>query len=107
MPDDLPLAAAFPPAPREAWLKLVQAALKDRPYEKLISKTYDGISIEPLYGRAAGATPIAMRRGPWQIQSRIDHPDAAAANEEALHELENGAGGLTLVFDGAFGDSGF
>ncbi len=29
---------------------------------------------------------------------RVDHPDAAAANAQALHDLENGATGLTLVF---------
>ena len=38
---------------------------------------------------------------------RIDHPDAAAANAQALHDLENGANGLTLVFAGANGAHGF
>jgi methylmalonyl-CoA mutase len=38
---------------------------------------------------------------------RIDHPDAAAANAQALHDLENGATGLTLVFAGANGAYGF
>ena len=38
---------------------------------------------------------------------RIDHPDAAAANAQALHDLENGANGLTLVFAGANGARGF
>ena len=39
--------------------------------------------------------------------ARIEHPDPAAANAEALHELENGAGGLSLVFAGAAGAHGF
>jgi methylmalonyl-CoA mutase len=34
---------------------------------------------------------------------RIDHPDAAMANAQALHDLQNGATGLTLVFAGANG----
>ena len=38
---------------------------------------------------------------------RIDHPDAAKANAQALHDLENGATGLTLVFAGANGARGF
>src|SRR5256714_4809532 len=38
---------------------------------------------------------------------RIDHPDAAQANVQAVHELENGASGLTLVFAGANGAYGF
>ena len=38
---------------------------------------------------------------------RIDHPDAAQANAQALRDLENGATGLTLVFSGANGAHGF
>jgi len=107
MSSDLPPGSEFPPATREQWLKLVRAALKDRPYETLIAKTYDGIPIEPLYSRAATAQPIAGRGGPWQVLQRIDHPDPAAANAEALHELENGATGLSLVFVGAIGSYGY
>ena len=107
MADDLTLAAEFPPASREDWLKLVRAALKDRPYEKLIAHTYDGLAIEPLYARAAKAQPIAARSGPWQVMSRVDHPDPAAANAEALHELENGANGLVLVCAGSLNANGY
>ena len=39
--------------------------------------------------------------------ARIDQPDPALANETALHELDNGASGLTLVCAGAVGDYGF
>ena len=38
---DLSLAAAFPPASREDWLKLVRSALKERPFERLTTKTYE------------------------------------------------------------------
>jgi methylmalonyl-CoA mutase len=107
MTDDLPLAAEFPPASREDWLKLVRTALKDRPLERLTAKTYDGIPIEPLYARAANARPIAGRRGPWAVQARVDHPDPTMANAEALHELANGAIGLTLVFAGSIGAYGY
>lgn len=107
MTNDLPLAAEFPPATREDWLALVRAALKGRPFERLIAKTYDGIAIEPLYARAAGAKPLAGRVGPWQVQVRVDHPDPAVANAEALHELANGATGLNLVFAGSAGSYGF
>jgi methylmalonyl-CoA mutase len=107
MTDELPLAAEFPPASREDWLELVRAALKDRPLERLTAKTYDGISIEPLYPRAADTRPIAGGRGPWAVQARIDHPDPAVANAEALHELANGATGLTLVFAGSIGAYGY
>ena len=107
MTDDLSLGTEFPPASREDWLKLVGAALKGRPLERLIARTYDGIPIEPLYARAADARPVAGRRGPWQVMARVDHPDPAIANAEALHELQNGATGLTLVFAGSIGAYGF
>jgi methylmalonyl-CoA mutase len=107
MSDDLLLAAEFPSASREDWLRLVRTALKDRPFERLISKTYDGIAIEPLYPRAASARPLPGRSGPWQVMARVDHPDPAAANAEALHELANGATGLTLVFTGSAGAYGY
>jgi methylmalonyl-CoA mutase len=106
MTDEMPLASEFPPATRDDWLELVRKALKDRPFERLVSRTYDGIAIEPLYARAADATPVAARHGPWQVMARVDHPDPAAANAEALHELENGATGLALVFAGSAGAYG-
>ena len=104
-----PLAANFAPATREDWRKLVDAVLKGAPFERLRSTTYDGLAIEPLAARRADAQPRSGRRGaaPWQALARIDHPDPAEANAAALHELENGAGGLALVFAGAVSDHGF
>lgn len=59
---DLKLAAEFPAATRQDWLKLVESALKGAPFEKkLVSKTYDGISIQPLYERAKDAKRVAGR----------------------------------------------
>ncbi len=109
MTDNLTLAAEFAPATREDWLKLVRAALKERPYERLIAKTYDGIAIEPLYGRASDAKPIAGRTpgAAWALMQRIDHPDPQAANAQALHDLANGATGLTLVCAGSINANGF
>jgi methylmalonyl-CoA mutase len=107
--DELRLAADFAPATYDDWRKLVDGVLKGAPFEKLAGKTYDNLRIEPIYSRAQDAAPIAGRAQamPWQIMQRVDHPDAAAANAQALHDLENGANGLTLVFSGANGAHGF
>jgi methylmalonyl-CoA mutase len=107
--DDLPLAAEFAPATYEEWRKLVDGVLRGAPFEKLESKTYDGLGIEPIYARARAASPIVGRAAaaPWQIMQRIDHPDAAAANAQALHDLENGATGLEIEFAGGPGARGF
>jgi methylmalonyl-CoA mutase len=97
--DDLPLASEFPAATREQWLKLVEGVLKGADFEKkLVSPTYDGLRIEPLYpkaddaGRATRAAP-----GRWRVAQRVDHPDPAAANALALTDLEGGADALALV----------
>jgi methylmalonyl-CoA mutase len=106
---DLRLAADFAPASYDDWRKLVDGVLKGAPFERLVGKTADGLRIEPIYSRAHGAAAIAARplAAPWQIMQRIDHPNAALANAQALHDLENGATGLTLVFSGANGAYGF
>jgi methylmalonyl-CoA mutase len=107
--DELRLAADFPPATYEDWRKLVDGVLKGASFEKLVGKTYDGLKIEPIYRRAANASPIAGRApaAPWQILQRIDHPNPSRANAQALHDLENGATGLALVFAGCHGAYGF
>jgi methylmalonyl-CoA mutase len=107
--EELRLAADFQPATYDDWRKLVDGVLKGAPFEKLVGKTADGLKIDPIYPRAQGAAVVAGRpaAAPWQIMQRIDHPDAGEANAQALHDLENGASGLTLVFSGANGAHGF
>ena len=107
--DDLPLAADFEPATEEAWRKLVDGVLKGAPFEKLVGETYDGIKIQPIYLRAKGVAPVAGRAAaaPWQIMQRVDHPDAAKANAQILTDLENGATGLDIEFQGGPGARGF
>lgn len=110
MGDDLPLAAEFPPTTEADWRKLVEAALKGASFDKrLVSKTYDGLRIEPLYTRAVGAKPVIGRApgAPWTLMQRVDHPDPSAANEQALQDLENGATGLTLVMAGSVSANGY
>jgi methylmalonyl-CoA mutase len=108
-PDTLSFAGDFPQVTREDWRKLVDAVLKGEPFERLRSETYDNLSIEPLYDRAADAKPAAGRApgGAWTLSQRVDHPDAAAANAQALEDLENGATGLVLVFAGSVSANGF
>jgi methylmalonyl-CoA mutase len=107
--DDLPLAADFAPATYDDWRKLVDGVLKGAPFEKVVGKTYDGLKIDPIYRRATNTSPIAGRAAaaPWQILQRVDHPDAAQANVQALHDLENGATGLEFEFAGGPGTRGF
>ncbi len=109
MRDDFPLAAEFPPTTPSDWRKLVETALKGAAFEKrLVNQTYDGIAVQPLYPRAAGAAVVAGRAAvPWQVIQRVDHPDARSANQQALQDLENGATGLAVVLAGAPSARGF
>src|SRR5262245_11087391 len=106
---ELSLAKGFEPAGEAAWRALVEDALRGTPFAALTAKTYDGIAIEPLYGRAGEARPIAGRAPglPWSAMQRIDHPDAKAANAQIRDDLTNGANGVALVFEGAVGDHGY
>jgi methylmalonyl-CoA mutase len=109
-PDPLPLAAEFAAATQQQWRELVEGVLKGARFEdKLQSRSADGLVIEPLYPRAAGTTLVGGRAPgkPWQVMQRIDHPDPAACNAEALHELDNGATGLALIPAGAVGAYGY
>ena len=110
MTEQLTLAAEFPPTSETEWRKLVDAALKGASFEKrLVSQTYDGLRVEPLYPPASGAMPVAGRKpaAAWTVMQRVDHPDTNAANAQALHDLENGATGLLLVFAGSSSANGY
>ena len=110
MDEQLTLAAEFPATSEADWRKLVEAALKGASFDKkLVSQTYDGLRVEPLYPRAVNARPVAGRApgAAWAIMQRVDHPDPAAANAQALQDLENGANGLTLVFAGSLNANGY
>jgi len=105
----LSLAADLPAATREDWRKLVDAVLKGAPFERLESKTADGLTVAPLYDRAANARPISGRAPgtAWRVMQRVDHPDPAAANVQARDDLASGASGLVLVFKGSVSANGF
>ncbi|MBP1182564.1 methylmalonyl-CoA mutase family protein [Methylobacterium sp. PvR107] len=106
--EDTPLADLFEPADRARWLGLVEGVLKGADFEKrLVSRTADGLRIEPLYGPAEPAAQPVRGPGPWRIVQRVDHPDIAAANAQAMTDLEGGADALVLTFAGAPGARGY
>jgi methylmalonyl-CoA mutase len=102
-------AGDFPAASEADWRELVDAVLRGAPFDRLKSRTYDGLSIEPIYPPARAAKSVVGRAAgaPWTIMQRVDHPDPAAANLQARDDLENGATGLVLVFAGSLSANGF
>ena len=107
--DKIPLARDFPATDEAAWKTLVEKALKGAPFSVLESKSYDGFAVEPLYGRAPDVQIIPGRAPgkPWEVLQRIELGDAKAANDQILEDLNNGASGLALVFQGSPGDDGY
>jgi methylmalonyl-CoA mutase len=107
--EGLLLASDFEPASREDWRKMVDRVLKGAPFAKLRANTYNGLSIDPIYVRAKGILPVIGRpaAAPWEVTQRVDHPDPARANMQALEDLENGATGLEVDFRSTPGGRGF
>ncbi|TCT04673.1 methylmalonyl-CoA mutase family protein [Aquabacter spiritensis] len=98
---DLPFATDLKPATRGDWMKLVEGVLKGAPYDrKLVTRTYEGLVLDPLPPRRAESRILAGRQpgAPWTVSARVDQADLDAANAQALDDLGNGASGLTLVF---------
>jgi len=112
--DILALARDFPAANADAWMDIVTASLKGKPYEKLAYSTYDGIGIKPLYtatdhpadpglpGQAPftrGASVEGHTESGWDIRCVSTHPDPEEANRQILADLEKGATSVTLKLD--------
>jgi methylmalonyl-CoA mutase len=116
------LAADFEPASREEWLALVDKAIKGADFEKkLVSRTADGLRIEPIYMRADAsaavgtATPgippftrgreTAVQGLGWELHQTIADAEIRAANTAILDELEGGTNGIVLQIEapGQFG----
>jgi len=93
----------FPPSDRANWEALASKALGGKSIaEALVSRTDDGIAIDPLAPRK-DAVPLATTRttATWTFVQRVDDPDVERARVQALEDVAQGATGLALVFEGA------
>lgn len=93
----------FPPFEREQWEALAAKALKGASVEEaLAASTDDGIAIPYLAARAE-PRPVAEARagGRWTIVQRVDDPDPSRARAQLHDDVDNGATGVALVFEGA------
>ena len=115
---ELTLAADFPEAAHDQWLKLVDKVLGGASFDKkLVSRTFDGIALQPLYTRAdwnAEGDPSGLPGGApftrgdkvlgasvngWDIRQSHGHPVPATANKQILEDLERGVTSITLKVD--------
>ncbi len=100
-------SGAFATSSEADWRKAAQASLQGGAFDRLVSRTSDAIALQPLYPCREGPRALRGEGGAWRALARLDHPDAGAANEQALDDLANGADGLQVVFAGAGGAYGY
>ncbi len=92
----------FPAATEAQWLDLVARTLKGASFETLISRTVEGLKVEPLYTHGDGRRPLFFEPAPpaserpWDLRVIIDHPDPALANGQILQALDGGAASVLL-----------
>lgn len=87
----------FPAASREQWREMVDAVLRKTgaSYDSLVTKTYDGIELQPLYTLDDALPPYALapvKQG-WDVRQRHTVPDPVAL----LNDLEGGVTSLWLA----------
>jgi methylmalonyl-CoA mutase len=108
------------------WKKTVEAELKGVPFEKkLVTRTAEGIAVQPLYTRAdlvglpnlgaapgeapylRGTRPLGYKAGRWEVAQEIAAADPLAFNRALLADLMGGQDSvaLTVAGDGIAGVS--
>lgn len=116
----LNLREMFTPPTFEEWRNVVEKDLKGVPFEKkLITKTYEGINLQPAYTkkdienlsfadskpgfgsyvRSTKASGYAAK--PWDIAQELPYGDAEEFNDALLADLERGQSAINIVLDEA------
>ncbi len=96
------LAAGFDPGSREEWRALALSVLRKSGYEgddpegRLATRTYDDVTIAPLYDEAPELPRLVGHAGPWDVRQRHAHPDPRVTREAILADLENGVSSIWL-----------
>lgn len=121
MPDpEFTLEDDFPPVSYEEWRALAEADLEGASFaQKLITRTYEGIDIQPLYTRrdqpgaddpagypglplfVRGSHPLGQISTGWDLRQEHAHPDLAAANRAIRDDVAGGVTSLLLRLDAA------
>jgi len=118
MSDALKRDDDFPPAGYEQWRALAEKDLGGASFEqKLVTHTYEGIDVQPLYCRGdrpadpdvigfpgsspfiRGSRPLGAVAHGWDLRQEHAHPDLLDANREILEDLQGGVTSLLLRLD--------
>ena len=108
----------FPPVGYDEWRALAEADLDGASFEqKLVTHTYEGINIQPVYTRSdrpkgadsnglpemmsfvRGASSHVAAPIGWDLRQEHAHPDLGATNQAILEDLQGGVTSLLLRLD--------
>jgi methylmalonyl-CoA mutase len=113
----LSLSAGFGGADETRWRKAVDAALRQAPFERLVTRRPGAPAIQPLYREPdhpsardpkgvpgtepflRGGEAVRDRHLAWDIRQGFSHPDPGVSNGEILHDLERGVSSVELRLD--------
>ncbi len=119
LPEVFTIRDDFPAVDYEKWRAVVEESLKGAPFEKkLVTHTYEGIDLQPIYVRASagaadaagfpgispfvrGARPLGSATNGWDLRQEHAHPDLRATNEAILADLAGGVTSILLRLDAA------
>lgn len=114
------LLAEFPPASLEQWHEEVVKLLKGAPFEKkMLTPTYEGITLKPLYSQSdvstlsakdampggapftRGARLLGYQERPWWVAQELPYPTYDELNQALCLDLERGQTAVNLLLDRA------
>lgn len=114
------LFGEFPPTTYDEWRQAAEKTLKGVPFEKkLITKTYEGIDLRPIYVRAdtaglphmqtlpglppyvRGTEPLGYVLKPWEVCQELPYGAPAEVNRAARADVARGQTALNLPLDRA------
>jgi methylmalonyl-CoA mutase len=114
------LFSEFPVPTYLEWRKAAEKSLKGASFEeKLVTETYEGISLQPMYRQEdieglphlsslPGAVPyvrgtraLGYQEKPWEVCQELVYSTPKEFNEAAKHDLKRGQTMLNLVLDQA------
>jgi methylmalonyl-CoA mutase len=118
LPDKFNLQNDFPETPYEEWKQTAEKDLKGVPFEKkLITKTYEGIDLQPIYTKkdlknieflenkpgfdnfVRGSKLSGSTNNCWEIKQVINYPLAEDFNEALRHDLDRGQNSIYISLD--------
>ncbi|MCF6271187.1 MAG: acyl-CoA mutase large subunit family protein [Melioribacteraceae bacterium] len=118
LPKTLNLINDFPIPSYDEWKEKVEKDLRGKPFKKLITKTIEGIELQPIYTRkdleknshqdlypGSGSTRATNASGyfgsEWIINQRIELADADEFNSALKDALERGQNSIYISLDKA------